>query len=141
MDFSKGNDCMPCSDWCHVMHLRSISAAVYVYIMHFKSKLIYFVLQLMSKSRFFFCFVQVQCDLLCFCQRHNVTEQRNVGRKWEAGAPLYCYLPPPHGFTVHGLPPQLLVCSVHLLMGLAHTPVHYRAGHPQCHPGDSEGHQ
>ncbi|XP_047449813.1 von Willebrand factor A domain-containing protein 7 isoform X2 [Mugil cephalus] len=26
-------------------------------------------------------------------------------------------------------------------MGLTHTPAHYRAGHPQCHPGDSEGHQ
>lgn len=86
--------------------------------------------------------MQLGCDLITPTPGHDVTGKRkNLGRDWEADALVYSGLSSPPGFTMHGLPPQLLVSSVNAVVGLAHTPVYHRAGHSQCHPGDSEGHQ
>lgn len=86
--------------------------------------------------------MQVGCDLLSLPPEYNVKGQRkNLGRKQEADVLVYSRLPSPLGFAVHGLPPQLLVSSLNAVLGLAHAPVHHGAGHPQCHPGDSEGHR
>lgn len=83
--------------------------------------------------------MQVGCDLLTPSPGHNVTGQRKqLGREWEACALVYSGLPSPPGFTMHGLPPKLLVSSVNTVLEVAHTPVHHRAVYSQCHPGDSE---
>jgi len=87
-------------------------------------------------------FIQVGCEALTPSPGHDVTGQKkNLGREWKADAVVYSRLPSPPALTMHGLPPQLLVQSVNVVMGLAHTPVHHWAGYSQCHPGDPEEHQ
>lgn len=95
-----------------------------------------------AKTLVLFYFIQVGYETPTLSPGHDVTggQRKNLGREWEADALVYSCLPSPPGFTMHGLPPKLLVTSVNAVLGLAHTPVHHRAGHPQCHPGDSEWH-
>lgn len=86
--------------------------------------------------------MQIGCDLLTSSPGHDVTGQgKKLERDWEADALVYSRLPSLLGSTMHGLSPQLLVSSVNAVLGLAHAPVHNRAGNSQCHPGVSEGHQ
>lgn len=83
--------------------------------------------------------MQVGCDQFTLSPGHNVTGQgNNLGREWEAYVFIYSRDSTPPGFTMHGLPPRLLVSSAYAVLELAHTPVYHRAIYSQCHPGDSE---
>lgn len=75
-------------------------------------------------------------------QEHNVAGQKkNLDKETGACALVYSGLPSSPSFTMHLLPPELLVSSIDTVLEVTHTPVHHRALDCQCDPGVPQGHQ